>query len=225
MSEHIGELAELYALGALEPAEAAQVDAHAAGCASCLRRLGEAEDSVTAMMRLDAQSQPSNALRARMRRAVDPHDALRVARPARTRPLWLSLAAAVVIALLPAGYLLRQNMAQREALRAAASTNSAIVAQLARGPLNMVNFTNAEGVPVDARVMYNRTGSWYLVVVKHPLHAMDVAYVHPDGSMEKIGQTSMQGDMGVAVMPIPHKMDKLALLDGHAVVAEALLLY
>jgi hypothetical protein len=225
MSEHVGELAELYALGVLEPAEAAQVDAHVAGCASCLRRVGEAEDSVTAMMRLDVQSQPSHALRERMRRAVSAPDTLRVARPARARPLWLPVAAAVVLALLPAGYLLRQNMAQRDALRAVASTNSAIAVQLARGPLNMVNFTSAKGVPVDAHVMYNRTGSWYLVVVKHPLHAMDVAYVHPDGSMEKIGKTSMQGDMGVAVMPIPHKMDKLALLDGHAIVAEALLLY
>jgi hypothetical protein len=225
MSEHVGELAELYALGVLEPAEAAQVDAHAAGCASCLRRLGEAEDSVTAMMRLDAQSQPSDALRARMRRAVAPHDALRVARPVRTRPLWLPMAAAVAIALLPAGYLLRQNMAQRDALRAAASTNTAIVAQLARGPLHMVNFTSAKNVPVDARVMYDHAGSWYCVIVKHPLHAMDVVYVRSDGSMEKIGKISMQGDMGVAVMPIPHKMDKLALLDGHAIVAEALLVF
>ena len=43
MTDHVGELAELCALGALEPRQRADVDAHAAGCERCTRALGEAE--------------------------------------------------------------------------------------------------------------------------------------------------------------------------------------
>ncbi|MGP6156015.1 MAG: RskA family anti-sigma factor [Vulcanimicrobiaceae bacterium] len=48
-TDHIGELAELYALGALEPQERADIDAHAASCPRCARALGEAETAVAAL--------------------------------------------------------------------------------------------------------------------------------------------------------------------------------
>ncbi|MGH7729430.1 MAG: anti-sigma factor, partial [Vulcanimicrobiaceae bacterium] len=50
MSRHIEDAAELYALGALEPDEAAQVEAHlASGCDDCARRVGRAERMVAEM--------------------------------------------------------------------------------------------------------------------------------------------------------------------------------
>lgn len=51
MSAHIGESAELYALGSLGEDERAQVDAHVMQCDACAARLGEAERTVAAMER------------------------------------------------------------------------------------------------------------------------------------------------------------------------------
>ncbi|MBV8343959.1 MAG: zf-HC2 domain-containing protein, partial [Candidatus Eremiobacteraeota bacterium] len=43
---HIGDSAELYAAGALDERERAEIDAHVAECRDCLRRLGEAEETI-----------------------------------------------------------------------------------------------------------------------------------------------------------------------------------
>jgi hypothetical protein len=217
MSAHIGELAELYALGALEPEEHARVDEHIARCPDCLRRVGEAEKSVTEMMRLEPQSRPPASLDARLKTTA--RNPAFLVRP--NRAPWFAIAAAFVVGLLPAMYLWQQYTSMHGSL----SQGDAIVAQLAHAPMRSAAFAAVRSAGVQARVLYNDAGSWYCVLVKHPQHPMDVAYVHPDGSMEKIGSVTMRGDTGVAVLPIPHKMGKLALLDGHTVVAEALLLY
>ena len=47
---HLGEAAELYALGALDAAERERVDTHVATCDLCLRRLGEAERAVAGLV-------------------------------------------------------------------------------------------------------------------------------------------------------------------------------
>ncbi len=52
---HIGENAELYALGSLGDLERAQVEAHVANCAECLRRVGEAEETVLGLERETAE--------------------------------------------------------------------------------------------------------------------------------------------------------------------------
>ncbi|MDQ2859001.1 MAG: zf-HC2 domain-containing protein, partial [Candidatus Eremiobacteraeota bacterium] len=56
--EHLGERAELYALGALDAREADAVNAHAARCADCARLVGAAERAV---MTLDAATVPDVA--------------------------------------------------------------------------------------------------------------------------------------------------------------------
>lgn len=53
--EHFDEDLELYALGGLDRAQAQAVEEHAAGCAECSRRLGEAEQTVAS---LDALTVP-----------------------------------------------------------------------------------------------------------------------------------------------------------------------
>ncbi len=51
MSEHIGDLAERYALGDLDASEMAALEAHIATCDPCLRLIGEAEETVLALER------------------------------------------------------------------------------------------------------------------------------------------------------------------------------
>ncbi|MBD5657744.1 MAG: hypothetical protein IAI50_21590, partial [Candidatus Eremiobacteraeota bacterium] len=56
--EHLGERAELYALGTLDAAGADAVNAHAARCGDCARLVGAAERAVIA---LDLASVPQTA--------------------------------------------------------------------------------------------------------------------------------------------------------------------
>lgn len=88
--EHIDELAELYALGALDDAERASVDRHAVSCGECAARLGEAERFIADTI---GEREPPAALDRRMRAAF----ALR-----RPVPRWGALvAAAFLVGLLP----------------------------------------------------------------------------------------------------------------------------
>src|SRR5689334_5513937 len=52
---HIGQNAELYALGSLDDVERLRVEAHVANCEDCLRRLGEAEETVLGLERETAE--------------------------------------------------------------------------------------------------------------------------------------------------------------------------
>jgi len=200
---HIDDLAELYALGALDDLERKRVDAHVATCAPCARRLAEAENAVTAAIEADPPYGPSPALRARLSASLDA--ARPRARIATVPRAWFAVAAVFAILALPIGFVVRGSMAPE-------------TAQFADANFTMMKL---QTVAMSAHVTYAKRGDFYAVMVKHPMHALQVAYVHPDGTMETIGKVEMHGDMGVAVMPIDHKMLELALVDGSTVVAEA----
>jgi anti-sigma factor RsiW len=201
---HIDDLAELYALGALDDLERKRVDAHAATCAQCAHRLAAAERSVTYAIEADPQYQPSPALRARLGASLDA--ARHGARSTTVPRAWFAVAAAFAILALPLGFMSRAYMAP------------AGDPQFANATFRMMK---PQTVAMSARVTYAKSGDFYAVMVKHPMRALHVAYVHPDGTMETIGTVETHGDMGVAVMPIDHKMLELALVDGTHIVAEA----
>lgn len=199
--EHLDEIAELYALGALDDAVRERADLHAQSCAQCRARLGEAEAAVTTMLELEPQYDvpSSNA------RPISPW-----------RSGTLAAAAAVVLLLLPLSYVVREN----GAMHAAMATDAGVMARLASADTAHSSFAPMHGAPVSARVYYSHAGNWYCVLVAHPQRPLQVAYVKDDGSMEMIGNVSMNAT-GMAVMSIDHKMRRLALLDGNTVVAEA----
>jgi hypothetical protein len=215
MNEHLDEIAELYALGSLDDAVRERADLHAQTCAQCRARLGQAEAAVAAMLKLEPQHHAPVALRERLRSALEVGRTASRSVPSR-RGGMSAVAAAVVILLLPLGYVVRQNMAMHGAM----SANAAVMARLADPSTSHVAFAPMHGAPISARVYYSGAGDWYCVLVAHPQHPLQVAYVRDDGSMETIGNVSMDAT-GMAVMPIHHQMRKLALLDGNTVVAEA----
>jgi hypothetical protein len=198
---HIDDSAEIYALGALDELERRRVDAHVATCAPCARRLGEAESAVVFAIEADPQYEPSLALRARL------NESFGEARPKRaTVPrAWFAIAAVFAILALPLGFMTRGYMAP-----AAGGYANAIFVPM-----------GSRSVAMTAHVMYAKSGNFYAVMIEHPTRSLDVAYVHPDGTMETIGKVEMHGDIGIAMMPIDHKMPVLALVDGATVVAEA----
>ena len=80
MNAHIGENAELYALGVLDERTRALVDAHASNCEACAARLGEAERTI-ALIEEDAEMPAS------LDRRMRPRSRARAA--CVFRPVWL----------------------------------------------------------------------------------------------------------------------------------------
>lgn len=135
--EHIGESAELYAIGALDPAERAEVDGHIAHCAQCLRRVGEAEETVLALERVNVVDHATHVERVPLRFA-------------RRSVAWLlPLTAAAAFAL---GMLFPRPAPQRD---------------LATLAMIGSHFSHAQfvGSGPPAKVIYARDHSWYYVIV------------------------------------------------------------
>ncbi|HEY1655286.1 MAG TPA: hypothetical protein VGF86_09250 [Candidatus Tumulicola sp.] len=201
--------AALYALGAMDEPERRAADRHAAGCDACSRLLGQAEDDVTVLAAAEPLASPAPMQPAFSRRSPR----LRFATA-------LALAAALVLALLPSAFFWQQNRAMHAAMQADAE---------AVGRLGVpASFRTADfrglGPGTTARVMYAPDGSWYVVLVRGASRALQVAWMHgTDRTM--LGAAEPRGQLAMLYLPKSHRMDRLALMDGGRVVAEAQLAY
>jgi len=164
--QHLGELAELHALGALEPQERAQVEAHVATCASCARALGAAEAMVAALD--DAfvpQLEPPDRLRSRIAaaaQAVVPLVSRRVPRRAALpAPGFLATAASLLLAAGIGGSALVEHSVD---VRQAAH-DSAVLATIATAHFNHATLTARESSAPVSKVLYARDGAWFYLVV------------------------------------------------------------
>lgn len=201
--EHIGELAELYAIGALDDAERAGVDAHAQSCVECAKRLGEAESLIAETI---VEREPPPQLDARVRKAF-------VARTA-TPPRWGALvAAAFVIGLLPG---LLFAALYRPAAPFQADRDRAIAA--------MVNshFSHAPFIAVSpdapkAKVLYARTARWRFIVAQ-TTHAYTVEAQDASGTAV-LGTLHVSGNAAELFVPSTSAR-KFVLLDGARPVAQ-----
>lgn len=183
---HIGESAELYAVGTLDDLERQRVETHVANCADCLRRLGQAEETVLGLEReTPAQPLPANA------RA--PRFASR-----RIAGWWLGAVAAAAALVL--GYLLPHPQAP--------SRDAAQVAMI-HSHFNHAQFVGAGPL---AKVIYARDGSWYYVVVEGS-HAYAVEGIGTKGSAD-LGTTSPHGGTSELFVPHAERFNEIELRDG-----------
>jgi hypothetical protein len=214
--DHIDENAELYAIGSLDDLERVRVERHVVTCAACAARLQQAENAVANLAEaLPVQNAPAR-LRERLRQSIRP--------PARRSAFWRSIpaaiAAALVLALIPTWVAVDRGRHASVAMR----QDEQALAMLASAPFHHAQFMSPEKRPMNAKVLYGMHGDWYYVVVMHPKANMQVAYVH-GGRMEMLGAVAMHGQSGTLYLPVNHKMDELALLEGNKVVADAHLIY
>lgn len=215
MNEHVGELAELYAIGSLDDSDRARVERHASSCAICAGRVADAEESVTRLAELQTMHEPPARLRTRL------HSSLAAAhkRHAWARTVPAAIAAALVLALIPTWVAV-----DRTRTVAVMRQDEAALAKIAAAPFAHAQFMSPHNRPMDAKVLYGMHGDWYYVVVMHPKPGMQVAYVH-EGKMEMLGTVAMHGVSGTLYLPVNHKMEELALVSNGAVVGDAHLAY
>jgi hypothetical protein len=210
--EHLGEAAELYAIGALDAAERKAIDRHVGQCADCTSLLREAEERVATLAQADVQHMPPAQLERRI-------TAITRGGAARLRVSVAAIAAALAIGLLPSAYFWQQSQAMHAAMIADADAMN----RLASMPHRSVAFSDMSGGSA-ARVTYAPDGSWYVVLVRGASRALSVAWMH-DGKRTMLGTATPHGEVAMLYLPKSHRMDQLALMDGDRVVAEAQLAY
>lgn len=203
------DLAELYALGALDETERAAVDDHLRGCSSCTQIVGAAEHDVALIASLETQRIAPAELASRIERTLRS--------PFAGWHFPAAIAAALILGFLPSIYFWSAN----HALRGAMLTQSATIERLAAAPHRMTRFRTAPGMP-PAEVIYALDGSWYLVLVHGVSKPISVAWMH-DGEHTVLGDAMPRGTMASLFLPKSHRMDHLALMDGDRVVATATL--
>jgi len=209
--DHIGDDAALYALGVLDEERVRSIDAHVATCEPCARALGEAEGGVAGMV----AAGPQYAMPAEIVALREP----RARRPAWRPALALAVAAALVVGILPSAYFW-----EREAtLHRAMMTDAAAMDRLASSPHRTVAFVGMEP-GASAHVMYGPDGSWYVVLVRGASRALRLVWMH-DGGRTPLGTAEPYGNVALLYLPKSHRMDRLALMDGERMVAEAQLAY
>jgi anti-sigma factor RsiW len=211
---HFGERAALYALGALDDAESAALEAHLRVCPACAKLVGEAERDVDTIASLQTRRRAPNELNKRIERLLEPAPARRLAWPS-----FAAVAAAFLIGVLPSAYLWERNRAMQEAVLA----QSAAMDRLGASAHRTASFRPSSGA-LAANVMYPRDGSWYVIVVRGAAHALQVAWMH-DGQQTMLGNAVPHGRFAMLYLPKSHRMEQLALMDGPRIVAEAQLPY
>jgi hypothetical protein len=191
---HIGENAELYALGSLDDLERQRVEAHVANCADCLRRLGQAEETV-----LGLESETAPVPLPRDARAPE-------FRSRRIAGWWLGAVAAAAALII--GYLLPHPVTQP-------TTDVAQVAML-HSHFNHSQFT---GNGPLAKVLYARDRSWYYVVIEGS-HQYSVTGVGAGGSAT-LGTTVPRNGTSELFVPHAQPFSRIELHGGGAVVESA----
>jgi hypothetical protein len=193
---HIGESAELYALGLLDASEVAAIDAHVRNCTACARRVGEAEETLLALERGVRSVRPPADLDRRMR----------FGRPGLGVRAWGAIAAAFVIGSLSSALLLRSTPSQHDAATVA----------MVESHFNHAQFVGS-GPP--AKVIYARDRAWLYVIV-HTQRSYDV-YAVSGTQSRRIGSTQRYALTSEAFIANPGRLDALQLRDGSIVVETA----
>jgi Putative zinc-finger len=200
---HIGDQAELYVLGELDASERAAVDAHIATCMQCLRRVGEAEETLLALERGDLVEPTPELLDRRMRFGAPP--------VRRYSSLALAAAAGLVLGILTMlpGYLRPQ------------APQAALLAMIHS------HFNHAQFVPKgsphapSAKVVYAHDRSWLFVLAdgseRYAVYAISGTVSTRLGDLQPEGSTS---SLYVAHVP---PADAVELRDGATVIERAAL--
>jgi hypothetical protein len=201
--EHLGEGAELYALGALDPAELQAAEAHLAGCGECRARAADAESVAAALASALPAYQPSAALRRRLLAGM-PGRALRGVPSA---PRW-AMAAAAVFAL---GFGLAGW--QDLALQSQRSQSDAALTAIVHGHFNHATLKKARPSSPGAKVLYARDGTWLYAIVDRPVRGMRLIARDATGGSRDLGTFGSDGRLSTLFVRDPGPIATIEIRD------------
>jgi anti-sigma factor RsiW len=198
---HLEEDAELYALGALPDAERAAAEAHIAQCGTCARRVGEAEEAVA---ELAGSQAPSPQLDRRVH-------ALFVRRGGGARAFYPLVAAALIVALLPATFFWQRD----RDLRASDAVNRQAVAAMIGSHFLHSQFVKVSADAPAAKAIFARNGAWVYVIAVTDRNLTLAA------GGRVIGKLSGTGNERAIFIEHPPATRSLILSDGSRTLARA----
>lgn len=181
---HIEEDAELYALGLLDAHERERIDDHVLSCDVCVRRLGEAERAVAAL--IDTAMAP-------------------VARHPRR---WQSFAVNAGLGLGFAASLIAAIGFHR-----ALDADGTVMAWFATSHFAHAQFQTPSGKTLDVKAVYERHGHWYAIVA-NGTPSWHAIVIEPDGTRRVLPQTfANRGAASVLTIPDPPRAREIELDD------------
>lgn len=222
---HLGEDAELYALGALDPGELQAAEAHLAGCGDCRVRVADAESVAAALASALPAYEPSDSLRGRLIAGTPSDRAPRASRWAPRASRWTprapnwAMAAAAVFAF---GFgLLGWHDVSLQSQRA---QSDAALTTIVHGHFNHTTLTKARASSPAAKVLYARDGTWLYAIVDRPVRGMRLIARYTTGSSRELGTFGSDGSVSTLFVHDPGSIAAVEIRDeagteGYATIA------
>lgn len=196
--DHIGEDAELYALGALDETAAARVERHARECAQCARRVGEAEETLLRLIPAagDAPSRRAPRFEPRGQRAG-----------------WgAAVAAALLVGLLPWGL---ERLHSTQPSVAGEAETAMLAGHFGHAPFVAL----APGAP-RGKLIYALRGGWIYALVAPGRDALEVAVIRA-GTRHVVASISPDAGTRSAFVRLSRRADAVELLERGRPIASA----
>ncbi|HEY1976999.1 MAG TPA: zf-HC2 domain-containing protein [Candidatus Baltobacteraceae bacterium] len=198
---HVGEDAELYALGQLDASRRERLERHVRVCGECAHRVGEAEATVLRLIEGGASGASAGALRPFRARASSP-----------TWKWAAAIAAAFVLGLLP-------WLGSMRSARTPEPQQLAMTALL-NGHFQHAPFVaDAPDAPA-AKVIYARTGEWIYVLAAPGTGALSIV-TSADGKRATVATLPPAMQTRAAFVPLSARIDEVVLSSGTRQLAHA----
>jgi len=208
---HIGDNAELYALGTLDEAERGRIEDHVWNCVPCMKLVGNAERIVSDIEAELPTMEPPRRLEDRLFRSVR---ALEQPVPAR-RPRYWAYAALFLVGLLATIMGARLWQADRQLRQTGANLTA-----LSSGAFGHISFHSKGASEPIASAICEKHGNWiYLIVAKGDSGL--TLYGERNGQREALGRPVNQGQIATLFIDKPGKFSALELVAAGQVVARA----
>jgi hypothetical protein len=209
--EHIGDDAELYALGALDPVERSVVERHVAQCVPCAARVAQAESVAATLATALPSYEPPARLEARI--TGEGETTQRVWRPS---PWYAFAAAAAVLA----GFLGFQDVQ----LQSERARSTVALTTIVHSHFLHVTMSKASPAAPSAKILYARDGAWLYVVVDRPASGTRVI-LGAHGAQRDAGELHAAGGVSTLFVPDAGRPDSVVLHDGAQTTEQARLVY
>ena len=197
---HVGEDAELYALGQLDEAQRESFERHVSSCAECARRVGEAESTV---LRLIEAGPVTSAA------TVRPF----IARRSSQNWRWAAaIAAAFVLGLLP--WLVTQRSSEQPAPQQVAMT------AMLNSHFQHSQFVSDEPGAPAAKVIFGRSGGWIYVLAGAGNAQLSIVTV-ANASMVTVATLAPSTQTRSVFVPLNTRIDRVLLTENGRQIAHA----